>query len=357
MGFLDQADSLLGVSNAIQAVKNAAGLGILAPALNTKQDPNVAWGASAVQSKFFRAIKISPERWDQLFPYRLLVIDSKNNQVVHGAGGTLAPPKIRVTKGTGFTTIEFEPMAGAWILNLPITPQQLNITDQFAINTTATLRGVLEEHSGVRFKLISASGTMGVWPYRESLTKPPESPGLIQSVFGGAIEAVGNIAGQVNRVINAATTDHPANKPTSIRPEASQHGETGTGYFFALALAQFLEQYAEAKKDPKNASWRLVFDIPKQNQSLVVTPMQFTWQQNANKAMEIMYSFQLKAWRRIELGTAVDTIKANNQPISPGILQRVLSTVSEARKTMGSANNLISAVGGDVGVLKGLARF
>lgn len=355
MGFLDSLDSTLGVSSAIQAVKNAAGLGILAPALNSKSAPGQPWDDSGVQSTFFNSIQISPERWDQLFPYRLMVIDSTNNKVIVGSGGASNPPKVTVTKGTGVATLSFEHFGG-WILNLPITPQQLNITDQFAISTTATLRGVLEEHSGVRFKLIQASGTMGVWPYRETIAKAQESPGLIQSVFGGALEAVGSLVSQVSKVINAATSDHPANKPTSIRPEASAAGSTSTGYFFALALQQFLEQYAEAKKDPNNASWRLVFDIPKQNQSFVVTPMQFVWNQNANKAMEVMYSFQLKAWRRINLNIQVKTIEANNQPISPGILQRVLSTVSEARKGMGAAKNLIGAVGGDVGVLKSLTH-
>lgn len=339
-------DSLnLGLSDAIQAVKDAAG--IVKTVQNNKTVPSLPWDISNVRSRFFTSISIDPNRWDQLFPYRLLVIDSKTNKVVSGSKGTLKVPGYTVTNGTGSSTITFEQFGG-WIFTLPITPQQLSIQDNFAIQTSATLRGVLEEHSGVRFKMINAQGTLGVWPQRESINKPPGTPGIIQSLFGGAIEALGTVVSQVNRVISAATGGHPANKPTSIRPETATFGASSTGYYQAMKLQQFLEQYAEAKLDPANSSWRLVFDIPKQKQSLVVTPMSFNWQQNVNKPLEINFNLQLKAWRRVDLDAAVKPVQANNQPISPGILQRVLSTISEARKTTSASTNLIGAVRSDV---------
>jgi hypothetical protein len=294
-------------------------------------------------SPFFDQIEIKGDRWDQLFPYRLIVINTKNNQPVKGSTEKL---NIIVTKGTGVSSVNATPIGNPWIFTLPITPQQLNITDQFAINTSATLRGILEEHSGVRFKMINASGSMGVWPNRSSVESPSGSPGILQSLFGGTIEAAQNTANQVQRVINSATTDHPSSAPARKGPA---NGDRTTGYYNALALQQFLEQYAEAKKHPDNASWRLVFDIPKQNQSIVVTPIQYTWQQNVNKPLEYLYSFQLKGWRRIKIGAAVeDTGKISNQPISPGILQRILTTIGESRKTMSSIISLIGAVRSDV---------
>lgn len=319
-------------------------------ALNSKLNSKVSGLASPLpwqsnNSRFYPYIIIKPDRWDQLFPYRLLVIDTKkNNQIVNGTPQS----ELKVTKDNGKTTLHFVPLGNQWVFSLPITPQQLNITDQFAINTSATLRGVIEEHSGVKFKMISASGTMGVWPFRESIVTPPGSPSLVQSVFGGTIEAIGSALNQVARTINSATSGHPATKPISKRPETSSAGVTSTGYYHALAFQQFLEQYAEAKKNPVNAGWRLVFDIPKQNQSFIVTPMPFTWQQNVNKPMAVSYQVQFKAWRRIDLKQKVSPIATSVQSITPGIMQRILNTISEARKATSAAINLIGAVRSDV---------
>lgn len=327
---------------------------------NTIPPQNLPWQAGPktqsgagkpVTSVFFSSIDIDGRRWDQLFPYRLLVIDvTKGNQIVNGSDPSKL--KIAVTKGTSSAIVDFTNFNNQWIFELPITPQQLNIQDVFAINTSATLRGILEEHNGVRFKMINATGTMGVWPRRTSVSNPPTTPSLVQSLFGGTIEALGTLQSQVQGVINTATTGHPANKPVTIRPDSSgvgpSQGLVTTGYYNALKLQQFLEQYAEAKKDPANTGWRLVFDIPKQNQSLIVTPNVYTWQQNANKGMEISYSMQLKAWRRVDLNETPKTVPSNVQPISPGILQRILNTITTARSAASAALNLIGAVRSDV---------
>lgn len=346
MGLFDSVN--LGVSDALQSIKDAAG--ILNTTRNTVNQGSVLpWQTTPTNSVFFKPISIDTKRWNQLYPYRLLVIDvTKGNRVVGGSYNKNVRTTLVPSEGPGSAIVAFTPMDRAWTFTLPITPTQLSIQDQYAISTSATLRGVVEEHSGVRFKVISASGTMGVWPYRESVTKPPSSPGILQSLFGGTIEAVGNVIGQVNRVINAATSNHPANKPVTINPEASSAGETSTGYYSALALQQFLEQYAEAKKLPVNAGWRLVFDMPKQNQSFVVSPVAYAWQQNASKPLEIMYNFQLKAWRRIELKESATAVKPQINPISPGILQRILNTISEARRVTAASFDLIGAVRSDV---------
>jgi hypothetical protein len=333
------------LTDAADGLKSSA----LGPLLNriksTVSGQSGATPWAQIDSKFFKFIAIKPDRWDQLFPYRLLVIDTrKGNKVVGGSTTT----NVVVKGGSDNAIVNFEPLGRQWIFTLPISPQQLSITDQYAISTTATLRGVLEEHGGLKFKLVNASGTMGVWPYRTSVTAPPTSPTILQSIFGGTIEAFGNVVDQVNKVINTATGGHPANKPVTKRPELSSQGPNSTGYYHAMALQQFLEQYAEAKKNPANAGWRLVFDIPKQNTSYVVTPMQYIWQQNAQKPMEIMYTFQLKAWRRIDLQQKVSPTVPSVQPISPGILQRILNTISSARAVMSSSLNLIGAVRSDV---------
>lgn len=341
----------LGLEQAVQSVKSAAGI-VSSVQNNTTNYVALPWEKSNITSQFFQSIQIDPTRWDQMFPYRLLVIDSKNNMVIfQNSGGTgLADPAISFVEGTGNALITWNTPNSTWSFQLPITPQQLTITEQFAIQTSATLRGILEEHSGSRFKLINAKGTMGVWPYRSSITQGTSgTPGILQSVFGGTIAAAGSVVNQVSKVINTATTGASANKPVSLRPETSTFGQTSTGYYQALKLQQFLEQYVEAKRNPANASWRLVFDIPKQNQSYVVTPVIYDWVQSVSpNPMAIDYRFQLKAWRRIDLKQTTATIPPANQPISPGILQRVLNTMGEAQNVLSASINLIQAVRSDV---------
>lgn len=340
-------DSLnLGLDQAVQGIKNAAGIVTSVNNTNTTLTP-LPWLTSNISSKFFQSIQIDPSRWDQLFPYRLAVIDSNNNRIVSNNVGVNPMPNVIFTPGTGSAIVTVDNTSG-WIFQLPITPEQLTIQDQYAIQTSATLRGVLEEHSGVRFKMITASGRMGVWAQRSSINKPTGTPGIISSLFGGTIEGVGSVVNQVNKVINTATSGHPANPPVSLRPETSLYGSNSTAYYQALKLQQFLEQYAEAKRDPANASWRLVFDIPKQNQSFVVTPVIYNWQQQAQKPMHLMYNFQLKAWRRINLKQTPTPTPANNQPISPGILQRILNTINQAQQVLSASLNLIGAVRSDV---------
>jgi hypothetical protein len=230
----------------------------------------------------------------------------------------------------GVTTLDFKPINPAsWIFTLPITPQQLNITDQYAINTSATLRGIIEEHGGIRFKNITASGTMGVWPFRTEISHNESSNSTLSALFGGTIESAGSVIGQFNRTINTITSSHPANPPKTTRPESGGGGLVSTGYYCAMALQRFLEQYVEAKKDPNNAHWRLVFDIPKQNQSFVVTPVQFVWQQNANKPLEILYTMQFKAWRRIQLdaGIPIET-KPKISLLEADFLTKALNTIT-----------------------------
>ncbi len=341
-----------GTSDLIQSVNPSAAAGILATVQGSKTGFTLPWISTPSGSVFFKAFTIDTSRWNQLFPYRLVVIDTTNNNAIVGGNASQGGTQTLSQEDTG-TIVSFTPLSNSWTFTLPISPQQLSITDQFAINTTATLRGILEEHNGVKFKMINVNATLGVWPYRESVTHPPTSPSLVQSLFGGSLGAATNLATQIQGVVNTITNGHPANKPTTIQPDASTDGGTSTGYYQALALQQFLEQYAEAKKDPSNAGWRLVFDIPKQNQSYVVTPMAFTWQQNVNKPMEIMINMQLKAWRRLKAspGVPVTPVAASNQAISPGILQQILATISQARTACSAAINLLGAVSSDVSTI------
>ena len=309
-----------------------------------------------VTSPFFTYLKPDPNLWDKLVDYRLIVWDSVSSKVVQGG----APSQILINP-LGNGTLAFTPMSTAWEFRLPITPQQLSITDAYSINTSATLRGVLEEHSGVRFKNIVVQGTFGVWPGRQSLgVAPSRNAASLLGIFGGTIAGIQNVATQFTSIVNTFTTGSSAAKPLTLRPDNTdrneiindpinpEYGGVGTGYYQTIMLTQFLEQYAEAKRNPANAGWRLVFDIPKQKQSFVVTPVGFTWNENVNKPMEINYNLQLKAWRRIDLNSKPAIAPLKVTPLSPGALQTLLNAIQAAQNTAAAATNLIGSVRSDV---------
>lgn len=346
------------------------------PAVYTPHPGNLPWAGSAnpgpqnfansqtqatVTSPFFHYLIPDPTLWDKLADYRLLVVDvSKGNKIV--GGRTVAGKAINdvAVNPLGNGTLQFTPLGAAWEFFFPITPQQLSITDAFSINTSATLRGILEEHSGVRFKNITVQGTFGVWPGRESIAVQPGTPNFLQSIFGGTILAAQNVATQFTSIINNITNGSNASKPVNLRPDNTnaqeiitdssnpEYGGFGTGYYQQLMLQQFLEQYEEAKRNPINASWRLVFDIPKQNQSFVVTPVGYTWNENVNRPMEVNYNIQFKAWRRIDLKNNTIQVPLQVTQLTPGILQQILNTIQAAQNTAAAAVNLIGAVRSDV---------
>lgn len=295
------------------------------------------------QDAFFSAINIDKERADKIYPYKLLVINVKTNQTINGgANEDIFTAQKFDTGGLQFTIQN----SNKWEFTLPITPQQLSITDQFAINTTATMRGVVEEHNGVKFKIIQASGTTGIWPGRKGFEDPTpqQREGAFGGLFGGTIEALGGLA-------NAATAFDQSVKGKS-KPESyykSKQDGQNTGYYQALLLQQFLEQYAMAKKDPNKKHWRLVFHCPKNNESFIVTPMQYTVTKSQRSPGEHLFNMQFKAWKRIELKISKPDKNRNKiqNPTEPTFLQTLNNSLDNARSLMSASLNVIKAVRAD----------
>lgn len=303
------------------------------------------------KDSFFSPIEVDANRYDGLFPYRLLVIDvspkkGPKNKVVGGEGvGDVRPRVVKNKSNTGGVQFSIEAPENQWIFTLPITPQQLSITDQFAINTTATMRGVVEEHNGVKFKMISASGTTGIWPTRDQASDPP-TPGKGLTLFGGTLAAARDFGSSIARLTNTILGKQDA--PKTPQPKEVPSGQEQTGYFQALLLQQFLEQYAMAKKDPKNKGWRLVFDCPKTNESFVVTPVQYSVTRSQRSPGEFMYNMQFKAWKRIEIGGTPRELPSNVIPVNSNFFQAFVTAMDNARSAMSAALNVVKAVRADV---------
>jgi hypothetical protein len=292
------------------------------------------------QNAFFPPLEIDGKRWDRIYPYRLLVIDVKNNNKIVGPGaGGSDSVGYRTQIDGGSITVQYQ---NRWEFRLPITPQQISFVSNYAINVTPTLRGILEEHGGLRFKEISMQGTFGVWPSRPQFERPQQETS-IQSIFSGTLSAIGRVAESIRNTVRAFTGQNPFNVPTPAEPKYLNE----TGYYSARYLDQFLEQYAIAKMDPANSGWRLVFDVPKNNESFVVTPVALNVFKNAQKPVEEQFSLQLKAWKRINL----DKTETQLQPQIPGLdtntYKNILEGIRQARIAAQSSLNLIKAVRSD----------
>jgi len=307
---------------------------------------------------FWPPIDIKSDRWDKLYPYRLLVVDvtGGGRKILTGKAsskGNVANSKT-AQSGIEYIITQYNE-AGKWEMVLPITPQQLQIQDRFAINLSATMRGVVEEHNGVKFKMINMSGTTGIWPKKPTIAGSINNPTTlagkigrnIGSVFGGTLQAATSFIGNVNNVLNVAQGKHANSPPKADEPGKTNAGEFSTGYWQAMFLGQFLERYAELKKDPNNNNLRLVFDIPKQNQSFVVSPISFSMNQSQQKPNEMLFSAQLKAWHRIDLKATPNAATNNLPTITTDLYQDIVRTLGATRSTLSSANNLLKAVRGD----------
>lgn len=317
------------------------------PSNKKNNSPDLPWDNEPADT-FFPVIDIDANKWNQLYPYKLLVVEINDKggfDVVNGSNIQVATTH---QKPKGQNGIEFiitqEPVSKQWSYTFPITPQQFSVTDQYAINTTATMRGVIEEHNGVKFKIIAMSGSTGVWPNKPVMAGVPKFPSTLAGFAGNSLQALGDVVKQAGKVQSAFTGDK--SQGTAKTPE-QLNLNSFTGYFQALLLSQFLERYALAKKNPANKNWRLVLDIPKESQSFIVTPMQFSLNKSQQKPNEYLWSLQLKAWKRIDMA---ESPYAKFEPLSlgtPNIMAKINATLRETRRTLSASLNLVQAVRSD----------
>lgn len=310
--------------------------------LSRSEDP---WGETVGDDVFFPTSKILPENWNKTFPYRLVVVDanSKGNPIVAGLSGrsSKAIDTSFFTSGSDYV-ISQRIADSRWIFELPITPQQIQIVDQYAINTVATARGVLEEHNGIKFKMISISATTGIFPSRSSTGAGVSNPQALGSVFGGALQAAQNLNNSAGRLKSAFTGENPNSSQS-----AGYVNSYLTGYYQALFLSNFLERYSQEKKKPQNKGWRLVLDIPKMGTSYVVTPINFALQKSVQSPNEFKFSLQLKAWKRIKISSSGEISEKTQFKLKTNDFQRIANTLRETRRTLSNATNLLKAVRSD----------
>lgn len=138
---------------------------------------------------------------------------------------------------------------------LPITPQEINQTEEFAVSIKPTQGGTVVNHSGNKYKTLTIAGTTGVQPNR----------GLL-GVFKGTGLAIG-------------------------KPDELQYR---SGYEVFQHFRQWMKSYHEMKSKPGNEKMRMLFRNYKDWEFLYVEPLKFTMKRDAAEPLEYKYFIQFK---------------------------------------------------------------
>jgi hypothetical protein len=263
-------------------------------------------------------------RWNQLFPFQLLILEKVNGQYSQSG--------VRAT----FT--------------LPIPPQELSISTPFAITTTVTLGGIVEEHNGAPIRMISLRGTTGVNPLRGGVERSNFVNLRDIGVFGGVLTVANqfqNTQQQIKSVVGAANGATEAN----VTSEDTFSGDMGntTGYYQFLLLQRFLESYITQKKTSSGRNLRLAFALWKEKAVYLVTPVSFDVTRSAASPLEYMYAIALKAWRRITLEGNTTRFYAGTVGVQdPSKFAQVLNSIEAARTVLQEGQNFLKAVRADI---------
>lgn len=314
------------------SVSNSAGSGSQLP-----------WSTNA-NDVYFPFINIDGDKWDKLFPYRFLVVDASNNNTLVNSPGSTIDVSYRSILDSAQINVT---IANRWEARLPITPQMFSTQSLFAITNTPGLRGILEEHGGLRYKDITMSGTTGIYPAKAFNGNVPKKSS-IESIFAGTIAAANSVRATLDTIKGGNYQAPPIN----------QIDTTQTGYYHAMFIEQFIEQYVLMKKKPECKSWRLVLDIPKQGTSYYVTPLSSNITQSAQKPNEWQFSFQLRAWKRVSLGQDSKPQDQISMSLTLSDYQKVVNGISSARLAIQQSINTVKAVRNDVlGVVNNLRQI
>jgi hypothetical protein len=278
--------------------------------------------------------EISPEKWNKSFPYQLRILKLQKNG-----------------------SYELATVPGA-VFTLPIPPEALTVSIPFAINTTITLGGSIEEHNGAPIRMISLSGSLGV-AFGRDQGDATKSLDFAESIFAGTIQA----AQQTKKAFDELTSTGKAHFNVHDESEFEGTHQLGklTGFYQFRLIQGFLESYVELKKSAAQDArfYRLAFCMWKDEQIYLVQPMSFEGRRSANSPLEYMYSLQLKATKRIEFNRSVGEIAHAYEPVQrdPSKLARLLTSIEKARQVLQGAKKTIQAVGGDINtVLFGTMR-
>lgn len=280
-----------------------------------------------------KVYEIKPENWNKLFPYSFTVVNAPDNSTV---------PVSSLN-----TNLNFEEFI------LPINPQNLSISTAFSIRTSATNKGIVEEHNGTIFRTIVISGTFGIAPTSRAIEggqmrsnlRPVQASALtnvvraIGAISPNAVGAANAISANINRTIAAAGKLPDLVSGIDPAPERLEQ----LGFAMMNKFINYLVAYSEFKKQPGNEGARLVFVNRKDNVSYVVTPQTIDTTKAAADPHITRYRIVLRGW---DLATDVpqDVIEPLKIERDINVLSSLYNSVREARGVLSAANATLRGV-------------
>lgn len=287
-----------------------------------KEQNRIPVFAANQDTAWYRPDTISSVKWDQSFPFQFRILKLENGRYVPAD-----------EQGSVYT--------------LPIPPEALTVSTPWAIDTTVTLGGTIEQHNGAPTRIIQLQGTMGV-AFGRGAAKTPPQLSFADAVFAGTITGL-------NDTKSALSQLQPGNPVTNSIPAADfddldNQGKL-TGYYQLRTLQGFLESYVELKKTLAGRNYRLAFCLWKREEVYLVSPMgAFDVRQAVPDVLGYTYSLTLKATKRISLDDGPSPVSNAFVPVQtdPNKLALFLNTVQKARIVLQSARKTIEAVGGDI---------
>lgn len=139
--------------------------------------------------------------------------------------------------------------------NLPITPQEITQTEDFAVSVKPTQGGTVVNYSGNKYKTLSISGTTGVQPFKG---------------INGAFQGTGNVIGKEDIL------------------------QYRSGYEVFKHFRAWMRSYHEFKTETASSGFRMLFRNYKDWEFLYVEPLKFTMNRDATKPLLYHYTIQFK---------------------------------------------------------------
>jgi nucleoid-associated protein YgaU len=212
---------------------------------------------------------------------------------------------------------------------LDIPPQAITQKENFATNIQATRRGVIVETEGVVFKDIVIQGTTGVYPGKR------DSYGQDRANFSDLTKKPERASG------------------VSKKDGISDAGEVISGYAEFLALRAFFINYSEEKVN-KRGSIFLVFINEKDQQALLVEPLEFVMERNSKAPLQYQYRIVLKCIGSLD--AAFNQLGETGDKNPPDLtLEDILNVAANAsaaiqqfRAAVGSTNQLVQSISQEI---------
>lgn len=219
---------------------------------------------------------------------------------------------------------------------LDIPPQAISQKENFATNIQATRRGVIVESEGIVFRDIVIQGTTGVFP--------------------GKRDSFGGVQAQNPFSTNPESGRNKFTESPSKKGGVSSEGRSGaatnvTGYEEFLALRAFFVQYSEEKVQARGDLF-LVFINEKDQQALLVEPLEFVMERNSKAPMQYQYRIVLKC---IGVLDAALESRSKSKPTPDSILTQIANVSANAsaaiiqfRAAVGATNRLVQSISQEI---------